>query len=73
MTHHIGIKFQWTRHENGNITAHMSQRVFVEQLLVTHNMQHVTPVPTPYHRGLPIDSMYLIKNEHTYRHNYDQS
>jgi Reverse transcriptase (RNA-dependent DNA polymerase). len=57
--HSLGVKFTHTKHEDGNLTIHLSQEADVYQLLQDTKMHTSTTVtkPTPYQSGHPVDSV----------------
>ena len=68
--HFLGMKYHWTHHRDGNISLHLSQPAFVEQLLATINLlhPHVNTATTPYRSGLPVDAILpttISETQHT--------
>jgi hypothetical protein len=63
VSHFIGIKFEWTRHDEHKISVHLSQPAFTENLIQMAGLDHAssTTKPTPYRSGLPVDSVPEIK------------
>ena len=57
VTHFLGIKFQWTHHQDGNITTHLSQQAFAEQLIASNHLLDANSTSTPYRTGHPVDSV----------------
>jgi deoxyuridine 5'-triphosphate nucleotidohydrolase len=61
ISHFLGIKFKWKQHADGNITTHMSQQAFSENLISEHGLQDANPTTTPYRTGHPVDSVPHVK------------
>eukprot|EP00957_Ditylum_brightwellii_P028332 2139782-Ditylum_brightwellii.AAC.2 len=62
VSHFLDIKFQWEADEQGEVTCHLSQGAFIDNLTQLAQLEQLigsTP-PTPYHNGLPVDA---IKNK----------
>ena len=55
----LGTHFTWLDLPDGEISVHVSQVAFVQNLVERHCQQHinVNPRATPYFSGLPIDSI----------------
>ncbi len=55
----LGTHFTWLDLPDGEISLHMSQVAFAQNLVERHRQQHinVNPRATPYRSGLPIDSI----------------
>ena len=55
----LGTHFTWLDLDDGNISVHLSQVVFAQNLAKRFHQQHinVNPHATPYRSGLPIDSL----------------
>jgi transposase InsO family protein len=55
----LGTHFTWLDLPDGEISVHMSQVAFAQNLVERHRQQHinVNPRATPYRSGLPIDSI----------------
>jgi hypothetical protein len=55
----LGINFSCTKHGDGNVTIHMGQEAFVENLCQIANLDdpHVNAVSTPYRSGCPVDTI----------------
>ena len=52
-THFLGLKFNWTHHEDGNISAHLTQQAFAEQMI----LQDANVAKSPYRSGHLVDSV----------------
>ena len=57
ISHFLGIKYKWTKHDNGHLTAHLSQHAFAEQLVTNNNLSDANIAHTPYRTGHPVDSV----------------
>ena len=59
VSHFLGIRFQWRKHDDETISVHMSQEAFIDNLISEAGLQHdsATTKPTPFRSGLPIDSI----------------
>jgi deoxyuridine 5'-triphosphate nucleotidohydrolase len=57
ISHFLGIKFRWEKHEDGHITTHLSQQAFSEHLISEQGLQDANPTQTPYRTGHPVDSV----------------
>jgi hypothetical protein len=57
--HFLGIEFGWKHHKGGNISVSLTQQSFVENLVesVNYSTASVSSFVSPYHSGLPIDSI----------------
>lgn len=57
--HFLGIKFSHIKHDDGNLTIHLSQEADIQQLLQDNNMHTSSTItkPTPYRSGHPVDSV----------------
>jgi dUTPase len=55
----LGINFTCTRHADGEVTIHLGQEAFIENLCQISNLDnpHTAPVRTPYRSGCPVDSI----------------
>ena len=55
----LGLKFDTIQHANKDVTIHLSQTAFIENLLHQFNMDtdDINTVQNPYRSGLPIDSI----------------
>ena len=55
----LGIKFDCVKHNESNVTIHMSQSAFAENLLSQHKMNgdFINTVQSPYRSGYPIDKI----------------
>lgn len=55
----LGTHFTWLDLPNGNISVHLSQVAYAQNLVERHRQQNinVNPRATPYRSGLPIDSI----------------
>jgi hypothetical protein len=55
----LGINFTCTRHSDNNVTIHLGQEAFIENLCQLSGLDnpHVSPVHTPYRSGCPVDSI----------------
>ena len=53
----LGITFNHSTDAQGNVTIHMSQQAFIDNLLqmVELDKSAITSVPTPYRSGFPVD------------------
>jgi hypothetical protein len=58
----LGINFECKKDENGEVTIHMGQEAFIDNLCQMANLDNdnVTSVPTPYRSGYPTDSIPYI-------------
>jgi deoxyuridine 5'-triphosphate nucleotidohydrolase len=58
----LGINFECTKDKNGDVTIHMGQEAFVDNLcqMAKLDNSNVTTVPTPYRSGYPTDSIPYI-------------
>ena len=59
----LGIKFDNTRHKDGNVTIKLSQTAYIDELCKTTNLAgNAINTPTsPYRSGLPIDSIPTVE------------
>ena len=55
VNHFLGIKFMWSTHEDGHLTAHLSQEAFAEQLITNNKLSKANPAKSPYRSGHPVD------------------
>jgi deoxyuridine 5'-triphosphate nucleotidohydrolase len=55
----LGINFDCKRHDDGNVSIHLSQEAFIENLCQLANLdnENVNPTRTPYKSGYPVDSI----------------
>ena len=55
----LGTHFTWIDLDDGNISVHLSQVAFAQNVVERHCQQHINinPRATPYRSGLPIDSL----------------
>jgi hypothetical protein len=55
----LGILFDWTRHDDGHVSVHLSQEAYANQIVDAMGMSDATasPTMTPYRSGLPIDAI----------------
>ena len=55
----LGTAFTWLRHDDGNLSVHLSQTAFTEHTAHRFGIDAMTKVPnmTPWRSGLPIDSI----------------
>jgi hypothetical protein len=55
----LGTHFTWLDLPDGNVSVHLSQVAFAQNLVERHRQQHINinPRSTPYRSGLPIDSI----------------
>jgi hypothetical protein len=55
----LGINFTCTRHADNNVSIHLGQEAFVDNLCQLSGLDcpHVSPVNTPYCSGCPVDSI----------------
>jgi len=55
----LGTHFTWRDLPNGELSVHLSQAAFAQNLVERHRQQHINynPGATPYRSGLPIDSI----------------
>ena len=52
----LGCCYEWSRDEEGNLSVHISQEVYVNQLLDRFGMTDCNPArDLPYHSGLVMD------------------
>jgi hypothetical protein len=61
----LGINFECSKDKNGDVTIHMGQEAFVDNLCQMANLDNsnVSTVPTPYRSGYPTDSMPYIPSD----------
>ena len=57
ISHFLGIKYKWSKHDDGHLTAHLSQNAFAEQLVSNNKLSDSNPTTTPYRTGHPVDSV----------------
>jgi hypothetical protein len=59
VSHFLGIEFSWTHHLDGNITVNLTQQWFAETLIdsLGFGSLSLSTYTSPYHSGLPIDSI----------------
>jgi len=64
VSHFLGIKFTWHRHDNGYLSVNLTQQSFTENLLETlgllSNSTSTSTFTTPYRLGLSIDTIPTI-------------
>ena len=55
----LGVKFDCQQHNTSQVTIHLSQIAFMENLLIQNNMHgdDINTVQTPYRSGYPIDKI----------------
>ena len=55
----LGTAFTWLRHDDGNVSVHLSQTAFTEHTAHRFGIDAMTKVPNmiPWRAGLPIDSI----------------
>ena len=55
----LGTHFTWVDYPTGDISVHLSQVAFAQNLVERYRQQHINynPKSTPYRSGLPIDSL----------------
>jgi hypothetical protein len=55
----LGILFDWTCHDDGHVSVHLSQEAYANQIVDAMGMSDATtsPTMTPYRSGLPIDAI----------------
>ncbi len=55
----LGTHFTWLDLDDGNISVHLSQVAFAQNVVKRYRQQHinVNPRATPYRSGLPVDSL----------------
>ncbi len=55
----LGTHFTWFDHPDGNVSVHLSQMAFAQNLVERYGQQNcnVNPRASPYRSGLPIDSL----------------
>jgi hypothetical protein len=56
-THFLGIKFNWTHHDDQHVSVHLNQQAFAEQMIAAHGLTDANPTHTPYRSGHPVDSV----------------
>ncbi len=56
-THYLGLKFDWVRHENGELDCYLSQRTFAEQTVSSNGLSAANPTKSPYRSSHPVDSV----------------
>ena len=61
VSHFLGLKFDWIRHDDGELDAFISQTAFAEQLIANTNLSDANPAKTPYRSGHPVDSVAHCK------------
>ncbi|KAL7445637.1 hypothetical protein ACHAXH_009550 [Discostella pseudostelligera] len=56
----LGTHFTWLDLPDGNLSVHLSQVAYAQNLVERHRQQNinVNPCATPYRSGLPIDSIH---------------
>ena len=61
----LGTHFTWIDHQDGNISVHLSQVAFAQNLVECYRQQHINlnPHATPYRSGLPIDSLHAYSGD----------
>jgi hypothetical protein len=59
VSHFWGIEFKWTHHDDGHVTAVLTQESFAESLIESLGFESVSgsTFVTPYRSGFPIDSV----------------
>ena len=57
--YYLGIKFDCQKHQDGNVSIHMSQEAFIESLgaLAKLTNPHMSYPKTPYRSGYPVDKI----------------
>lgn len=55
----LGIEFTWEHHNDGHLTVRLTQQLFAEDLIEALGFASasISTFLTPYHLGLPIDSV----------------
>ena len=55
----LGIAFKYTCHDDGHVSIHMSQEVFIDTLIVKSKLDGPDCVtcPTPYRSGFPVNKI----------------
>jgi hypothetical protein len=55
----LGINFTCTKHDDGNVSIHLGQEAFIENLcqIASLDSERVIPVNTPYRSGCPVDTI----------------
>ena len=58
----IGILFDWKQHQDGNVSIHLSQEAYANEIVNTMGLSDAVPsmTMTPYHSGLPINAIPSI-------------
>jgi hypothetical protein len=59
ISHFLGIEFTWKYHDDGYLTASLTQQSFADDLIEALELASfiISTFLTPYHSGLPIDSV----------------
>ena len=62
VSHFLGTNFMWSRPDSDNLTAHLSQQAFVDNLVLDADLDpdSTSNNKTPYRSGLPIDSIPAV-------------
>jgi hypothetical protein len=55
----LGVAFQWTRHDDGHVSVHLSQEAYANEIVEAMGLADAvsSPTMTPFHSGLPIDAL----------------
>ena len=69
VTHFLGTKFTWIETPLNDLTAHLSQQAFIDNLILDANLDpdSASNTKTPYRSGLPIDSIPSVAISSTER------
>ena len=62
VSHFLGIEFTWHFHDDGNISVHLTQQSFAENLVESMGFSDISlsSYVTPYRSGSPIDSIPAV-------------
>jgi hypothetical protein len=55
-THFLGLHLQWNDQPDNNLSVHLSQTAYIDDLLHKHGLHEANPVLTPYRSGTHIDT-----------------
>ena len=55
----VGILFDWKQHQDGNVSVHLSQEAYANEIINTMGLSDAvsSTTMTPYRSGLPIDAI----------------
>ena len=57
LNHFLGIKFEWTKHNNGNLDAYLSQEAYADHMIHTAGLTEPSTLETLYISGNTVDSI----------------